>query len=258
LPEPKEAMAHAVLKTKEEIHTMREGGKRLFYILQCLKELVVHGERSGAVLDEKAKELAKKYDGAPSFKGYKGYPANLCVSVNDEVVHGVPHDKVINEGDLLKLDFGFWYNGLCTDSAVTLPAGRCLKRDMKLIAVTEKALYAGINKAWERNQMGDIGYAIQSYVEGEGFSVVRELVGHGVGRDIHEPPQIPNYGSKKQGIALKKGMTLALEPMVNSGGSKVFFEEDGWTVKTVDGGHSAHFEHTIAITEGGPIILTKE
>jgi methionyl aminopeptidase len=191
----------------------------------------------------------------PSFKGYRGFPANLCVSVNDEIVHGIPGERVLQEGDIVSLDAGVILNGFHTDAAITVGVGEISQQAKDLIAVTEASLTAGIAQATSGAHVGDISTAIQAYVESRGFSVVREYTGHGVGRELHEEPQIPNFAFS-QGPVLRKGMTLAIEPMVNVGSYRTKLAPNQWTVQTADGALSAHFEHTIAITGGGPEILT--
>ena len=193
----------------------------------------------------------------PAFKGYMGYPSSLCVSVNSEVVHGIPSDRVLNEGDIVSLDFGSYYDGYYGDSAMTLPVGGISGNAKRLIKITNEALYKGIAEARTSNRLGDISAAVQEHVESAGFSVVRDFVGHGIGQKLHEEPQIPNFGVRGRGIALKAGMVFAIEPMVNEGTYQVKVLKDGWTVVTLDGKLSAHFEHTIAITENGPDILSK-
>jgi len=251
-------MSKTILKTEEEMALMAEGGKRLASVLSSLSDIVQKKKTNGLELAKKAEELALKLDGRPSFKGYQGYPASVCVSINDEVVHGIPNETPFKEGDLVKLDFGLWYKGLCTDAAITCPVGHISPEDQRLLNVTRDALVKGIDVSSPGNRIGDIGATIEQYVLDAGFQVVRELVGHGVGKEIHEGPQIPNYARAGEGKILEEGMTLALEPMVNVGGWKVIFESDGWTVRTADGKNSAHFEHTIALTSKGVKILTKE
>jgi methionyl aminopeptidase len=193
----------------------------------------------------------------PAFKGYNGFPYCLCVSVNDEVVHGMPSERVLKESDIISLDFGLFNDGYYGDVAMTYPVGEISKKVQKLLDVTESALYKGIDEAKEGNRLHDISHAVQTCVEAAGFSVVREFVGHGIGRSLHEDPQLPNYGDKGTGIRLKAGMTFAIEPMVNMGGNEIFIKENGWTAVTKDGSLSAHFEHTMVITNNGPEILSK-
>ncbi len=207
-------------------------------------------------LDSLAEEFIRSKGARPAFKGYMGYPATLCISIDDEVVHGIPNSRALDDGQIVGFDCGAEKNGYYGDSARTYAVGKISKEKMKLMNVTEKSLMIGIKEAKIGNYVSDIGHAIQSFVEAEGFSVVRELVGHGIGTALHEDPQVPNYGIPKQGIQLKKGMCLAIEPMINIGSKDVYTDQDGWTVRTKDGHASAHFEHTIAIMEDGPMILT--
>lgn len=235
---------------------MREGGRILAKILQELSFCVKVG-MTGKELNRLAEKLAYKNNAKPSFLGYKGYPASLCVSVNNEIVHSLPKDIKFKEGDIVGLDFGILYKGMYTDMAATYPVGKISKKAEKLIFTTKKALELGEAQVKAGNYIGDISFAIQNYAEKRGFGVVRDLVGHGVGREVHEDPQVPNFGKKGRGIKLQKGMTLALEPMVNIGTWKIKLLSDNWTFATVDGSLSAHFEHTVAVTEEGCGVLTK-
>ena len=207
-------------------------------------------------LDDAAGAVIARFGGKSPFLGYKGYPGNICVSVNEEVVHGIPGKRRIQYGDVVSLDVGIILNGFVGDTATTVPVGLLKPRTEELLRVTEQALHAGIGKAKAGNRVGDISFAVQSFVEAHGFAVVREFVGHGVGRKLHEDPQIPNYGRANDGPKLKPGMTLAIEPMINAGTFEVQMLNDGWTVVTADGAPSAHFEHTVLVTEGEPEILT--
>jgi len=261
------------IKTKEEIRLMKEGGRILADILNKLSEAVKPGITTND-LEELTQDLVLSYGVKSSFLGYGGFPAALCVSVNDEIVHGVPSDKVLKDGDLLKLDMGVLHKGFHTDSAISMLVGRLPTSSrwqshrgsatklgqvgdlLKLINATKEALDIGISKAKVGNTLGDIGSAIQKYVEDNGFNVVRDLVGHGIGREVHEPPYVPNYGKAGTGLELVEGMVLAIEPIVVTGDWKTKKGKDGFTYFTKDGGLSAHFEHTIAITSEGPIILT--
>ncbi|PIR58054.1 MAG: type I methionyl aminopeptidase [Parcubacteria group bacterium CG10_big_fil_rev_8_21_14_0_10_38_31] len=251
-----------LIKTQEEIQILREGGKRLSAILNEVGERAKPGV-SAEELNKLAIDLAKKYDSVPSFLDYKpegsrsGYPAALCISVNDEVVHGLPNGKIFKEGDIVGLDFGLKYKRLYTDMAITVGIGEVDNKAKKLIITTKESLAKGIDAIHEGATVGNIGEAVQKYIESRGFSIVRKLVGHGVGHAVHEFPEIPNYGSKGQGATLKEGMVLAIEPMVNEGGFDVVVSEDGWTWKTSDGSRSAHFEHTVVVTKEGVEILTK-
>jgi len=224
--------------------------------LNELKEKVKPGIAT-IELDVIASELARKKGVSPAFKGYRGYPFSLCTSVNFEVVHGLPSDRVLVEGDIISLDFGVYYKGYYGDAAVTVPVGNVSPEAARLMEVTEEGLYDGIKEARAGNRLGDISAAVQRRVEAAGFSVVRDFVGHGIGKNLHEEPQIPNYGIRGRGVELKAGMVLAIEPMVNEGTHKVRILPDGWTVVTEDVKLSAHFEHSVAITDNGPDILSK-
>lgn len=252
------------LKTEQEIQAMREGGKILAKILDELGQAAKPGMKT-IELDRLAESLVFKYGVIAAFKNYKpsfnssdgGYPASVCVSVNEEVVHGIPGERILREGDIVSLDMGILYNKCYTDAAITVGVGQISPIAQKLIDVTRKALEIGIGEAKAGNHLGDIGAAVQKYAESNGFSIVRDLVGHGVGKFIHEAPEIPNYGKSGKGLEIKEGMTLALEPMVNAGTWKVELLSDNWTFVTSDKKLSAHFEHTIAITKNGPEVLTK-
>jgi len=251
-----------LIKSEQEISIMREGGKILAEVLQTVADAVKPGITTKE-LDEIAEREIKKRGAEPSFKNYSPvpglrYPASICISINDEVIHGIPRsDKVIKDGDIVGLDMGGKYKGYYTDMTKTVLTGKCSDEAKKLVCVTKDCLIAGIAQAKVGNRIGDIGAAIQEVAENAGFSVVRDFVGHGVGKFVHEPPEIPNYGKAGQGIELKEGMTIALEPMINAGGSDVEILEDEWTVVTADGSLSAHFEHTVAITKNNPEVLTK-
>jgi methionyl aminopeptidase len=248
-----------VIKKEEEIRKMRRAGEILAEVLDILEANAKPGISTGE-LDSLAEELIRSRGGRPSFKGFNGFPASICASLNDEVVHGIPSKKrILKEGDLLKLDVGVEFEGYHADGARTFVVGNgeVDEKIIELINTTREALERGIRAARKGARLGDIGYAIQSYVEGKGFSVVKALTGHGIGRSLWEEPPVPNYGIKGKGIILREGMTLAIEPMVNIGSDRVFTAEDGWTVKTVDGSLSAHFEHTIAIMGDGCLILTR-
>ncbi len=225
-------------------------------ILLLLKESVKPGVTT-LELDEMAVRESRKRNARPAFKGYHSYPSALCCSPNDQVVHGIPTAAPLKSGDIISLDFGIYYDEYYGDAAVTLPVGPVSPAANALIAATEASLYAGIEKAVPGGRLFDISSAIQQYVESRGFSVVRDFVGHGIGRDLHEEPQVPNYGRAGSGVKLKAGMVLAIEPMINQKSHQVHVLDDGWTVVTCDGGLSAHFEHTVAITEKGPQILTQ-
>lgn len=245
-----------VKKTKEEINIMAEGGRILAEVLFRIGAKIMPGV-SGKALDDFAESEILKAGAKPAFKGYRGYPATICFSVDDEVVHGIPDDDKLNEGQIVGVDMGLYYKGYYTDAAITFAVGKISKRAADLMAATEQALEAGINNCRAGNTIGDVASVIQETVESQGYSVVRDLVGHGVGKSIHEAPEVPNYGKKSTGPKIETGMTLALEPMVNEGSFSVLVDEDKWTVRTSDGKLSAHFEHTVAVTDDGPLILTK-
>ncbi len=246
-----------VIKTPREIGIMRQAGNIVAKVLRKLSEQLMPGIETRK-LDLIAIAELEKMGAESSFKGYRGYPASLCISINDEVVHGIPQKRVIHEGDIVSLDFGAIFNGFHGDAAITVNVGNTNPVVGRLIATTKGALEAGIAAALPGNRLGDISSAIQSYVESRGYSVVREYTGHGIGREMHEEPQIPNVGIAGTGPTLKEGMTLALEPMVNVGDWRTRIGSDHWTVYTFDGSLSAHFEHTIVISDNGAEILTKE
>ena len=245
-----------IIKSAEEIAIMRQAGRIVAIVLQKMSEAVKPGLKTRQLDEIAVKELGKWDNARASFKGYRGYPASICVSVNDEVVHGIPGKRVLKEGDIVSLDFGVIYRGFQGDAAVTVGVGNVSPEALKLMEVTRGSLMEGINASREGGFLGDIGAAIQGYVESRGFSVVREYSGHGIGRDMHEDPLVPNFGNKREGLRLKEGMTMALEPMVNTGGWKTRVNANGWTVHTADSSLSAHFEHTIAIRGNGTEILT--
>ncbi len=245
------------LKSQREIEVMARGGKILAATHDLLERSVKPGMTT-ADLDALAEEFIRGHPGAvPSFKGLYNYPASICSSINNEIVHGIPSKKrVLTEGDIVSIDAGVLYEGYHTDSARTLAVGSVSEESARLLAVTRESLNAGVSAATVGNHLGDIGCAVQKVVEAAGFSVVRDLVGHGIGTGFHEEPQVPNYGKPKRGIRLVPGLTLAIEPMVNVGKPGIRTMPDKWTVVTVDGTRSAHFEHTVAITENGPRVLT--
>ncbi|MGB9892359.1 type I methionyl aminopeptidase [Thermodesulfovibrio yellowstonii] len=246
-----------ILKSPEELKKMRKSCQIVATVLEELKTYIKEGLTTKQI-EQFVENLIIKMGGIPAFKGYRGYPASVCISINEQVVHGIPSEKVfIKEGDLVSVDVGVLCEHFYGDAAYTYPIGKISKEAEKLLKITEEALYKGIAEAMEGKRIGDISHAIQMHVENNGFSVVRAFVGHGIGRSLHEEPQIPNFGTKGIGPMLKKGMTLAIEPMVNAGKHDVKILSDGWTAVTKDGSLSAHFEHTIAITEGEPEILTK-
>jgi len=236
---------------------MREAGKRTREILELVRSLVKPGVTTYD-LDKAAEDKLKEWGVRPAFKGYHGYPAVLCTSVNEEVVHGIPSKKrVLKEGDVVSVDFGLFYNGYVGDSAITIPVGTIDEKTARLLKTTEASLYAGIKAVKPGATLGDIGSAVQKVVEREGFSVVRDFVGHGVGTQMHEDPQVPNYGKPGRGLKLREGMVIAIEPMVNVGTYEVDVLDDGWTAVSADGSMSAHFEHTVAVTANGVRILTE-
>ncbi len=247
-----------LIKKPEEIKILREGGKLLAGIVAEVARRVAPGV-TAVELDDLADTLIQKVNGKPSFKGFNGYPNASCISVNDGLVHGIPKkDLVIKKGDIVSVDIGLKYKNLFTDMAVTVPVGSIPKKTQTLLKVTKRSLEVAIETAKPGRTIGDIGHAVQKYIEKHGFSVVRSLVGHGVGHAVHEEPRIPNFGRGGEGPKIEKGMVLAFEPMVTLGGPDVVTKADGWTVATADHSLSAHYEHTVAITESGCMILTKE
>ena len=252
-----------IIKTKEEIDILREGGKRLARILDKVAKRVEPGI-SALALDQYAEMLIREGGDEPAFKGYtpgghvKPYPASLCVSVNSQVVHGIPKaTTILKEGDIVSLDLGLKHKGLYTDHAVTVGVGKISKKDRELLRVTKDACMTGIMEARGGNRVGDIGYAIENFIKPYKYGIVRDLAGHGVGKYIHEDPFVPNFGKKGTKEKLVPGMVIAIEPMCNLGGDAVVIEKDGYTFATADNSKSAHFEHTILITDGEPEILTK-
>jgi methionyl aminopeptidase len=244
-----------IVKSPREIEQLKRSNTIVAEVFEKLKGMIVPGITTKE-LDQVAEEYIVLRGAHPAFKGYRGFPATLCISINEEVVHGIPSQRRLKEGDIVSLDVGVNFVGYYGDAAITFPVGEVDPEAKRLLEVTEKALYIGIEKAKVGNRLFDISYAIQGWVESHGFSVVRDFVGHGIGRDLHEEPQIPNFGAPHQGPRLEKGMVFALEPMVNEGTYEVRVLSDGWTVVTADGKRSAHFEHTIAITEDGAEILS--
>jgi methionyl aminopeptidase len=245
------------LKSAREIEMMAEGGRILAATVQMLRREVRAG-MSTLDLDAMAEAFIRSHPGAtPAFKGLYDFPGTLCTSINQEIVHGIPSSRrVLNEGDVISIDVGVGYKGYFTDSATTVPVGMVDAETARLLEVTERSLDAGIAAAMPGNHLGDIGSAVQKVVEAAGFSVVRDLVGHGIGVEFHEEPQVPNYGKPKRGLKLVPGLTIAIEPMVNIGGPATRTLADKWTIVTVDGSRSAHFEHTVAITGSGNRVLT--
>ncbi len=244
------------IKSNREIELMREAGKILAIVHDELEKAIKPGITTKQI-DKLGEEIIRSYGCIPSFLNYNGYPASICVSVNDEVVHGIPNKKrILREGDIVSLDAGVIYKGYHSDAARTHAVGQISKEAQKLIDVTRQSFYEGIKYAKPGNHLYDISKAIQNYVESNGFSVVRDLVGHGIGKELHEEPQVPNFKQKGRGLRLQKGMTLAIEPMVNAGAYDVWWLEDDWTVVTQDESLSAHYENTILITDGEPEILS--
>jgi methionyl aminopeptidase len=250
-------MSQVEIKSREEIALMREAGRIVCEILDELEKAVAPGVTTWE-LDALSEKLIYQKGARPAFKGYHGFPACLCASVNDEVVHGIPSKRrKLREGDLMKLDFGVVYRGFFGDSARTVPVGKVSSEAQALVVATRQALHKGIQAMVAGNRLGDIGHAVQSHVEARGFSVVRLFSGQGIGRRLHEAPDVPNYGQPGSGMKLRPGMVLAVEPMVNQGTYEVELLDDDWTAVTLDNKLSAHFEHTVLITEGGPEVLTR-
>ena len=245
-----------VCKSASEIERMRIANMLVADVLAELAAIVTPGVTT-ADLDAAAERLVRAGGAEPAFKGYRGYPATLCASINEEVVHGIPSKRALAEGDIISLDMGVKLNGFYGDSAVTVPVGRVSDDVLKLLRVTQEALERAIAKVQIGGRVSDIGHAVQRHVEANGFSVVREFVGHGIGASLHEEPQIANYGEPGRGPRLAEGMVLAIEPMVNMGRPAVKVLQDGWTAVTKDGSLSAHFEHTVAVTREGPLVLTQ-
>lgn len=245
-----------ILKSPQEIERMRNSNRIVAEILQRVVAAVRPGVKTRD-LNDLAEGLLRKYKARSAFKGYNGYPAVLCTSVNEEVVHGIPSDRVLKEGDILSLDFGAVWEDYYGDAAITVPVGAISEEAGRLLRVTEEALGKAIEQARPGNHVGDISAAIQGHVESRGFSAVRDFVGHGIGKFMHERPQIPNFGLPGRGVRLKPGMALAIEPMINAGDYAVEVLEDGWTAVTRDHSLSAHFEHSVAVTENGPYILSQ-
>lgn len=246
-----------IIKNSEELEKIRKSCQIVARVIEELKTFLKEGLTTKQI-ELFIENLIIKMKGLPAFKGYRGYPASACISLNEQVVHGIPSDKVfIKEGDIVSVDVGVIYDGFYGDAAYTYPVGKISEEAKRLLRVTEEALYKGIGQAKAGKRVGDISSAIQKHVESNGFSVVRAFVGHGVGRLLHEEPQIPNFGKEGIGPKLRKGMTLAIEPMVNAGTYEVKILSDGWTAVTKDGSLSAHFEHTVVVTDNEPEILTK-
>ena len=244
-----------IIKNKAEIELMREAGKIVADTHEVIREAIIPGI-STLELDKIAEENIRKYNAVPSFKGYGGFPGSICSSINNKVVHGIPGNEIVKEGDIISIDIGAYYKGYHGDSAKTHGVGLISEENRKLIEVAKESFYEGIKFAKVGYRLSDISHTIQAHVEKNGFSVVRSLVGHGIGKDLHELPDIPNYGKPNKGPKLKPGMVLAIEPMINQGSYHIKCLSDGWTIVTTDGKNSAHYEHTIAITEDEPFILT--
>ncbi|MBO2518229.1 type I methionyl aminopeptidase [Limnochorda sp.] len=245
-----------ILKSSEEIRRLRRAGKLVADAHALVAEMIRPGVTT-AELDEAVEQLIRKAGGIPTFKGYQGFPASICTSVDDEVIHGIPGSRRLEEGQIVSVDIGVTLDGFVGDSAWTYPVGAIAPDVQRLLQTTEEALYRGIEAARPGNRISDIGHAIQTWVERRGFSVVRDFVGHGVGREMHEEPQVPNFGPPGRGPRIKPGMCLAIEPMVTMGKHHVRILDDQWTAVTVDGSLAAHFEHTIIVTPDGPEILTR-
>jgi len=248
------------LKSPREIEIMRRANVIVAEVLQELKRRVGPGVTT-LELDAVAEEMTLKRNAIPAFKGYnvagRVYPRCLCASINNEIVHGIPSNRALREGDIVGLDYGVVYEGFYGDSALTVGVGKVSEEAQRLMDVTEQSLYKGIEQLREGRRLGDLGAAVQRVAEGAGFSVVRAFVGHGIGKKLHEDPPVPNYGEPERGLRLKEGMVLAIEPMLNAGGYEVEIKEDGWTAVTKDGSLAAHFEHSVAITNDGPFILSQ-
>jgi methionyl aminopeptidase len=242
-------------KTSEEVQIIKEGAQILGKAHGELAKYIKEGVKT-SFLDKIAEEYIRDNQGVPSFKGYNGFPSSLCISVNEVVVHGFPSNYVLKDGDIISVDCGVFHQGFHSDSAYTYPVGEVPLQVLSLLKATKESLYLGIEKAIFGNRIGDIAHAIQKYVEAKGFTVVRELVGHGLGRNLHEAPEVPNYGKKGSGPVLKDGLVIAIEPMVNLGTRNIVQERDGWTIRTADRKQSAHYEHTVAIFEDRTEILT--
>jgi methionyl aminopeptidase len=244
-----------IYKTAEEIAAMKRSGRIVAQVLTELKGMVKPGIATRD-LNEQAESRARELGAVPAFKGYRGYPASLCTSVNEEIIHGIPSDRILREGDVVGLDFGVLYEGFYGDAAVTVPVGEVSLRARKLIAAAEEAFCRGLAQLKSGNRVSDISHAIQSYVESQGFSVIRSFVGHGIGLSLHEEPQVPNFGPPGRGPKMRKGLTLAIEPMIAAGDWQEEILADGWTAVTKDRSLSAHFEHTVALTANGVEILS--
>ncbi|MBO5974162.1 MAG: type I methionyl aminopeptidase [Paludibacteraceae bacterium] len=244
------------LKTEEQIELLRESNLLVSKTLAELAKIIKPGI-STAFLDKIAEEYIRDNGAIPAFKGYNGFPSSICASVNDQVVHGIPSEKsILKDGDIISIDCGTFKNGFVGDSAYTFCVGEVNQEVRELLDATKTSLYLGIEQAVEGKRLGDIGFAVQNYCESKGYSVVREMVGHGIGKNMHEAPEVPNYGRRGSGMMLKTGMVICIEPMINQGKRGLIFEKDGWTTRTVDGKCSAHFEHAVAVRKGKADILS--
>lgn len=240
----------------KDILNIKTSCKIVAYVLSALEKKVKPGITTN-YLNNLAEDLTFKKGAIPGFKGYRGFPHSICASVNEQVVHGFPSDKPLKEGDVLSIDFGILYKGWYGDSALTVPVGKVLPAHEKLIKVTNECLDLAIQQCYEGNRIGDISYIVQTHAEKEGFGVVKKFAGHGIGRDLHEDPSIPNFGNKNEGYRLKNGMVIAIEPMITEGSAEIIIANNGWEASTRDGSIASHFEHTIAITDNGPMVLTE-
>ena len=244
-----------IIHSDKEISSIRSSCRILSEVFRDIVKLISPGV-STSELDAEAEKMIRQNGAEPAFKGYKGFPASVCVSINEVVVHGIPGPRILKEGDIVSMDMGVKFGGYFSDAAITVPVGKIAPELEKLLKITREALFKGIGEARVGNRLSDISHAVQTYVENNDYSVVRDFVGHGIGSSLHEEPQIPNFGEPGRGPRLKRGMVLAIEPMVNMGSYEIRIEDDKWTVVTADGKPSAHFEHTIAVTDGEPEILT--
>jgi methionyl aminopeptidase len=242
-------------KTDEEISLMKESNLLVSKTHAHIAKMMKPGVKT-IDIDKAAEEFIRSHDAVPGFLNYNGFPNSLCISINNEVVHGIPSSYELKNGDIVSVDCGVYKDGYHGDSAFTYTVGEVDEEVLKLLKVTKESLYLGIDQAIEGNRIGDIGYAVQQHAESNGFSVVREMVGHGIGKELHESPEVPNYGRRGRGMKLKKGLVIAIEPMINMGGRSIKQSKDGWTISTIDGKPSAHFEHTVAIDKGKAIILS--
>lgn len=242
-------------KNSAQIQLMREAGKLLHAVLDELKPMVKPGVTTNQI-DAEAERLIRSAGAVPSFKGYEGFPSTICASIDEEVVHGFPSDKPLKEGQLLSVDCGLILNGWQADSAFSAPVGKASKEVMKLMKVTEECFWLGAQQAREGNRLGDIGWAVQKHAEENGYGVIRDLCGHGIGQEMHEDPSVPNYGKPGRGVRLTEGMTICIEPMISMGTWKVYVKDDDWTVVTRDHSVCSHYEHTLLVTKGDPEILT--